>query len=89
MQKQRLLTGRKYQATFQKMKDEGHAEVAENKERRETEQPIHYITHFATEQDKFQVEYNGALKINGICLNDMLYHGPMFLEPFVGILMRF
>ena len=32
---------KKYQATFEKMKDEGHAEVVENKAHRETEQPVH------------------------------------------------
>ena len=37
------------------MKDEVHAEVVENKAQRETEQLVHYITHFATEQNKFRV----------------------------------
>ena len=80
---------KKYQVTFEKMEDERHVEVVENKAYTEIEQPVHYITYFATEQDKFRIVYNGALKINGICLNDMLYRGSMFLEPSVEILIRF
>ena len=50
---------------------------------------MHYITHFVTPQEKFCVVYNGALKIDGMSLNDMLYRGPMFVESLVGILLRF
>ena len=79
----------KYKKAFEKMKLQGQAEIIADIELRETEKPIHYITHFATEQEKFRVVYNGALKINDVCLNDMLHRGPMFLESLVGILMRF
>ena len=42
------------------------------------EKAVHYITHFATSQEKFRVVDNGALPVNGISLNSMLYRGPMF-----------
>ena len=79
----------KYLETFENMKRKGHVKSINENESRENEQnPIHYITHFTTGQ-KFRVVYNGALRINGISINDMLYRGPMFLESLVGILIRF
>ena len=33
--------------------------------------------------------YNGALKIDGVSVNDMLYKGPTFLQLPKGIIMRF
>jgi len=81
----------KYTETFKTMKEEGHAELVENSGQNSSgcETACNYITHFATQQDKFRVVYNGALSINGVSLNDMLYRGPMFLESLLGILLRF
>ena len=76
--------------TFEKMKKEGHAKLEEEEEEERTgESSVHYLTHFATDQEKFRVVYNGALKINGVSINDMLHRGPMFLESLVGIVIRF
>ena len=83
-------TAQKYQETFEKMKAEGHAEPVEGSTYDNVKRkPTNYITHFSTAQQKFRVVYNGALAINGISLNDMLYRGPMFIESLVGILIRF
>ena len=80
----------KYMDTFTAMKEQGHAELVEERSAgQKTQGLIHYITHFATEQEKFRVVYNGALRIHGISINDMLHRGPMFLEPLVGVLVRF
>ena len=83
---------KKYTETFEKMKQEKQAELVhiENEpDGKSRVASIHYLTHFATQQKKFRVLYNGALKIDGISINDMLYKGPMFLQSLVGILMRF
>ena len=80
----------KYAETFKKISHEGHAELVKSKEDdTESSRAKHYITHFATQQDKFRVAYNGALSVGGVSLNDMLYRGPMFLESLLGILLRF
>ena len=80
----------KYCETFERMKKEDHAELVEEEEDERTgESSVHYLTHFATDQEKFRVVYNGALKINGVSINDMLHRGLMFLESLVGILIRF
>ena len=78
----------KYCETFEKMKKEGHAESVEEEEKT-GESFVHYLTHFASDLEKFRVVYNGALKINGVSINDMLHRGPMFLESLVVILIRF
>ena len=76
----------KYAETFKKMSEEGHSELVKSKEDdTENNRAKHYITHFATQQDKFRVVYNGALSVGGVSLNDMLYCGPMFLESLLGI----
>ena len=80
----------KYEETFEAMKREEQAEKVEDEEKWSFEEKaVHYITHFATSQAKFRVVYNGALPVNGISLNSMLYRGPMFLESLIGILIRF
>ena len=71
------------------MKKEGHAELVEEKEEWTGESSVHYLIHFATDQEKFRVVYNGAIKINGVSINDKLYRGPMFVESLVGILIKF
>ena len=75
----------KYAETFKKISEEEHAELVESTED-DTEncRAKHYITHFATQQDKFRVVYNGALRVNGVSLNDMLYRGPMFFSRYLG-----
>ena len=78
-----------YLETFENMKRNGHVEsIDENGSSANKQNPIHYITHFLTEQ-KFRVVCNGALRINGVSTNDMLYRKPMFLESLLGILIRF
>ena len=80
----------KYEETFEAMKREERAEKVEDEEKWSFEtKAVHYITHFATSQAKFRVVYNGALQVNGISLNNMLYRGPMFLKSLIGILIRF
>ena len=79
----------KCEDTFQQMKTEGHAEIVPLDLSEEGENPVHYITHFVTPQEKFRVVYNGALKIDGMSLNDMLHQGPMFIASLVRILLRF
>ena len=69
-----------YKETFKKMASEGHAEVVPKNEIKGNEQPVHYINHFTTGQKKVRVVYNGAPKVNGLFLNDMLHPGSMFLE---------
>ena len=80
----------KYAETFKKISEEGYAELVKSKEDdTESCRAKHYITHFATQQDKFRVVYNGALSVGGVSLNDMLYRGPMFLKSLLGILLGF
>ena len=72
----------KYTETFEKMKQEKLAELVhiENEpDGKSRVASIHYLTHFVTQQ-KFRVVYNGALKRNGVSIDDMLYKGPMFLQ---------
>ena len=45
------------------MPSEGHAEVVEKNEIKGYELLVHYITHFATIQEKFRVVDNEALKV--------------------------
>ena len=72
------------------MKAKGHAESVEGSTYNNVKRKLtNYITHFLTAQQKFRVVYNGALAINGISLNNMLYRGPTFIESLVGILIRF
>ena len=78
-----------YVETFENMKRNGHVEsIDENGSSANKQNPIHYITHFLTEQ-KFRVVCNGTLRINGVSTNDMLYRKPMFLESLMGFLIRF
>ena len=51
--------------------------------------PINYLTHNHTQQAKFRVIYNGALKIGKHSINDLLDKGPMLTESLVSILIRF
>ena len=72
------------------MKEENHLEKVKDDEKWDFEKKsINYISHFATSQQKFRVVYNGALQLDGISLNDMLYRGPIFMESLVSILIRF
>ena len=48
----------KYEHTFQQVKTEGHAEIVPLNPSEEGDTPVHYITHFATPQEKFHVVYN-------------------------------
>ena len=79
-QKKRLVQqperAQKYEDTFQQMKTEGHAEIVPLDPSEEGDTAVHYLTHFVTPQEKFSVVYNGALKIDGMSLNGMLYRGP-------------
>ena len=79
----------KYKTAFKNMIEEHHiAEIGEEALNFQ-DFVVHYLTHFATLQEKFRVVYDGSLKNGKFCLNDLLYRGPMFLPAITDILMRF
>ena len=49
------------------MKLQGHAKTVTKNKLGETEKPIRYITHFATEQEKFRVVNKRVLNNNDVC----------------------
>ena len=79
----------KYRTTVKNMIKENHIEEVGDKELNFEDYLVHYLTHFATLQEKFRVVYDASLKNGKFCLNDLLYRGPMFLPSIVEILMRF
>ena len=78
----------KYQAKVTRLKNQGYIEKVDPKELT-TSGNMWYLPHFATQQAKFHVVYNGSTEFHGCSINQETLTGPDLLEPLLYVITRF